>query len=67
MLLRPTQVAERLGVSLQSLHNYRRRNVGPAYLTLPGGYTRYYEDEVERFIRDNTTFTHDSDPKEMTT
>lgn len=49
-LLTPTELAERLGVSVGTLANWRLRGGGPAYIKLSGRAVRYRPRAVEKWI-----------------
>jgi len=56
-LMQPGEVADTLGVTLHTLHYYRKRGIGPAYLKLPGGQTRYPRESVEAYVTENLVQT----------
>jgi hypothetical protein len=47
--LRPAAVAEKLGVTVGTLANWRWRSVGPPYYAV-GAMIRYADDEIDRWI-----------------
>lgn len=49
VLLTPYQVQRLLGVSYDTLKKWRAKNIGPRYLTLPGGNVRYPEDLLRQY------------------
>ena len=49
-LLRPSQVAERLGVSRYTLLEWRRSGFGPPFLRLRGNDLRYRETDLEDWV-----------------
>lgn len=51
-LLTPTELAERLGVSVGTLANWRLRGGGPAYIKLSGRAVRYRPAAVEKWIQE---------------
>lgn len=54
VLLTPSEVAARLGVTGQTLKNWRRTDRGPAWTQI-GGVIRYPKAALENWIRSNTT------------
>lgn len=55
VLITTREVAERLGVSVRTVEDWRHRGRGPAYITLAPKAVRYDLAVVERYIADNTT------------
>lgn len=49
-LLNPDAVARMLGVTRQTLGNWRKQNKGPDYIRLPSGYIRYRRASVEALL-----------------
>jgi len=52
-LLRESQVAQRLGVSMPTLRSWRCRGIGPKFIKLGGGKkspVRYDERDLEQYI-----------------
>lgn len=49
-LLTPTELAERLGVSVGTLANMRWRGGGPPYIRMSGRCVRYRPSAVEKWI-----------------
>jgi len=52
-LLKESQVAERVGVSMPTLRSWRCRGVGPIYLKLGNGKrspVRYHHGDLEQYI-----------------
>jgi predicted DNA-binding transcriptional regulator AlpA len=47
--LNERQVAELLGLSVQTVRNWRFRRVGPAYIKL-GGAVRYRPEDIEKYL-----------------
>lgn len=64
-LLKESQVAEHLGVSLPTLRSWRSRGIGPAYVKLGRGKkspVRYHHRDLEAYIaQGRSTHTHVSD------
>ena len=50
-LLKPTEVAEKLGVSTYTLLEWRRVGFGPPWLRLRGNDLRYDEKALEGWVR----------------
>lgn len=48
-LLTPEQVAERAGITLKRLTQWRNRGEGPKFLRMPAGVIRYSIADVERW------------------
>jgi hypothetical protein len=59
-LLTTAQVAELLQVTDQTLHEWRRRKVGPSFIKLSGrqGAVRYLRVAVARFLAEKTVVTN---------
>ncbi|MCC3653215.1 helix-turn-helix domain-containing protein [Streptomyces sp. S07_1.15] len=56
--LTPAQAAAEMGVSPQTLANWRWQGIGPAYIKLTpgrGGRIRYTRAAVEAWLRERTT------------
>ncbi|MFC1660873.1 helix-turn-helix transcriptional regulator [Gemmatimonadota bacterium] len=54
VLLKPAQVAQRLGVSRYTLLEWRRAGFGPPFLRLRGNDLRYPEEQLEKWISERT-------------
>lgn len=55
ILITTREVAERCGVSVRTVEDWRRRGRGPTYITLTRQIVRYDLAVVEKFIADGTT------------
>lgn len=53
-LLTPREVAERLGISVQTLASWRCNSTYPLEFCRIGRLIRYRQEAVEKFIRENT-------------
>ncbi|MGA2637424.1 helix-turn-helix transcriptional regulator [Methylocella sp.] len=51
-LLRPLEVADRLGVKEHTLVKWRHEGKGPGYLKI-GGLIRHTEEQIEKFLADS--------------
>jgi len=54
ILLTPKQVAERLGLSVNTLIDWRWRRVGPPWTKISSKCVRYIEEELERWVLEQT-------------
>jgi hypothetical protein len=54
--LKPLAVAEKLGVTIGTLANWRWRGAGPAYYAI-GGMVRYCDQEVDAWIAEGRQAT----------
>lgn len=52
VMLTPEYVAERLGVDVKTLRNWRGRGVGPKYVKLTTRKIRYLRHEFDRWFTD---------------
>ena len=50
-LLSSRDAARRLGVSIPTLHNWRKRGVGPRVIKLSDGLYKWPESEIERMLQ----------------
>lgn len=53
-LLKPAEVADRIGVSKYTLLEWRRDGFGPPFLRLRGNSLRYPESELEAWVSERT-------------
>lgn len=54
VLITTREVAERLGVSVRSLEEWRKKKIGPAWVEIGPKAVRYELAVVEQFIADKT-------------
>jgi predicted DNA-binding transcriptional regulator AlpA len=55
VLLNPKQVAERLGLSVKTLSDWRYKRIGPP-VTKIGKFPKYAENLLEQWIEQQTVF-----------
>lgn len=57
ILLTPEQTAERLGVTVGTLANWRTAGDGPPYVKMGSKLVRYPEDDLRSWLTENTVRT----------
>lgn len=58
--LRDTEAAKKLGLSVQTLRNYRHREKGPAYIKR-GRAVRYAVSDLDEYMRSRRVSTRDQE------
>lgn len=59
-LLRNHEVAERLGVAVKTIDQWRSRGGGPPFVRI-GGVVRYRESDLERFVAERVRLSTSDD------